>query len=337
MVSTIVPDGFGAEQERAAATVSYGLLVGIIKSEASLGYKPLENAIAAARTYSKDIDIQVAKAFVNVGALLAEQVSGKVSTELDPRLAHDADGLVAKAKTLAGLYKDVGIPKDKILFRLPATFEGIKATKELEKSGLSCHVFMVYSLSQATAAAEAGASVINPNIGRTRDFFIKNPNMIRNPKGPRQDAGIPGGIDPGIQLAVEVYNYLKCHYPKTAVMATGIRSREDALALAGYDFLVLPPPVIETMKQTTTISGYNDGLQATEPIAEGVMPRVVSPQNAKAANPEKVDTKDVMSNTSSFEQALGMAGKELLSAGLASSLKDVQALASLSKATSGNE
>eukprot|EP00967_Tisochrysis_lutea_P062144 scaffold79733_cov18-Tisochrysis_lutea.AAC.2 len=33
--------------------------------------------------------------------------------------------------------------------------------------------------------------------------------------------------------------------------------------------------------------GYNDGLQATEPIAEGVMPRVVSPQNAKAANPEK--------------------------------------------------
>eukprot|EP00983_Pelagomonas_calceolata_P027141 853596-Pelagomonas_calceolata.AAC.2 len=35
--------------------------------------------------------------------------------------------------------------------------------------------------------------------------------------------------------------------------------------------------------------GYNDGLQATEPIAEGVMPRVVSPQNAKAANPEKLN------------------------------------------------
>ncbi len=32
---------------------------------------------------------QVDKAMVNVGALLAEQVSGRVSTEIDPRLAHD--------------------------------------------------------------------------------------------------------------------------------------------------------------------------------------------------------------------------------------------------------
>jgi len=28
----------------------------------------------------------------------------------------------------------------------------------------------------------------------------------------------------------------------------------DAIALAGYDFLVLPPPVIEKMKSTLTIS-----------------------------------------------------------------------------------
>ncbi|KAF5829216.1 hypothetical protein DUNSADRAFT_16393 [Dunaliella salina] len=239
--------------------------------------------------------------------------------------------------TLAGMYNDIGIPKDKILFRLPATLEGINATKELEESGLSCHVFMVYSLAQAAAAAEAGASVVNPNVGRTRDFFRKNPGMIRDPKGPRRDAGIPGGTDPGIQCAIEVYNYLKCHYPKTAVMATGVRSREDALSLAGYDFLVLPPPVIDAMKQITTLSGYNDGLQATEPTDEGVIPRVVSPETAKAANPEKVDTKEIMSSTSNFEEALGMAGKELLRAGLASSLKDVQALASLSKATTGNE
>jgi len=102
---------------------------------------------------------QVAKAMVNVGAILAGKVTGRVSTELDPRLADDAGkkttlpcrdawqepwvawlgwlfegwsnrsghhhnalsplvaALVAKAKQLAGLYKDMDVPLDKLLFR----------------------------------------------------------------------------------------------------------------------------------------------------------------------------------------------------------------------------
>ena len=38
------------------------------------------------------------------------------------------------------------------------------------------------SFVQATAAAQAGVSVIQPNIGRLDDWYSKHPGVIRDPK-----------------------------------------------------------------------------------------------------------------------------------------------------------
>ena len=38
------------------------------------------------------------------------------------------------------------------------------------------------SFVQAAAAAQAGVSVISPNIGRIGDFYQRNPGAIRNPR-----------------------------------------------------------------------------------------------------------------------------------------------------------
>ena len=35
---------------------------------------------------------------------------------------------------------------------------------------------------QAAAAAQAGASVIQPNVGRLADYFRKNPGAVRDPE-----------------------------------------------------------------------------------------------------------------------------------------------------------
>ncbi len=66
------------------------------------------------------------------------------------------------------------------------------------------------SVVQAVAAGQAGASLVNVRVGRTRDFFAKHPGLIRDPTGPRQDAGgLAAGADPGVKVAADVYNYLK--------------------------------------------------------------------------------------------------------------------------------
>ncbi len=102
----------------------------------------------------------------------------------------------------------------------------VQAAKVLEKEGTPTQVFMIYSAIQGIAAAQAGVSVIQPNVGRTRDWYNRHPGVIRDPKGPREDTGFTSRIDPGIGLVTELYTYIKKYHPKTAVMASGIRTKE---------------------------------------------------------------------------------------------------------------
>lgn len=92
--------------------------------------------------------------------------------------------------------------------------------KELKKQGVG------RSFVQAAAAAQAGASVIQPNIGRLGDWYTKHPGAIRNPKGPREDSGATSSENPGIRLAERIYAYVKQFHPKTRVMISGIRRKE---------------------------------------------------------------------------------------------------------------
>lgn len=102
--------------------------------------------------------------------MYAPLVEGRVATAVDPRLAKDAAKVVAKVQQLVALYAEGGVKKDKLIFRIPATWEGIKAAKELEAAGIATQASHVFSLVQAIAAAQAGVSVIQPAIGRLRDW-----------------------------------------------------------------------------------------------------------------------------------------------------------------------
>ena len=43
------------------------------------------------------------------------------------------------------LYKEQGVAADRLLLRIPATWEGIQAAAQLEKAGIQVHCTAVYS------------------------------------------------------------------------------------------------------------------------------------------------------------------------------------------------
>lgn len=55
-----------------------------------------------------------------------------------------AEKLVTRAHALLENYKENGVKADKILMRLPATWQGIQAAKQLESEGIAAHVTLVY-------------------------------------------------------------------------------------------------------------------------------------------------------------------------------------------------
>jgi len=64
---------------------------------------------------------------------------------------------------------DMGLTKEKSVFKIPVSLEGVKACKILTDDGIMVNVHLVYTLQQAYMAMEAGATYVCPLVGRLQD------------------------------------------------------------------------------------------------------------------------------------------------------------------------
>ena len=79
-----------------------------------------------------------------------DHVDGRVSIEVSPGLAHDADGTVAEA---GDLWKTVGEPN--LFIKIPGTKEGCPAITETLAAGVSVNVTLIFGLQQYHDVMEA--------------------------------------------------------------------------------------------------------------------------------------------------------------------------------------
>jgi len=83
-------------------------------------------------------------------AAATKGVDGRVSIEVDPRLAWDTEGTIAEAKHL---YKKVA--KDNVHIKIPATVEGLAAITAVLGEGISVNVTLIFSLERYRAVINA--------------------------------------------------------------------------------------------------------------------------------------------------------------------------------------
>ena len=51
---------------------------------------------------------------------------------------------MARALNLAAQYRDMGVGPERVLMRIPGSWEGIQAAKELEAQGIATHIILIY-------------------------------------------------------------------------------------------------------------------------------------------------------------------------------------------------
>ena len=173
---------------------------------------------------------------VSFGAELTKVVPGRVSTEVDADLSFDTEATVAKAKAIIEDYAGRGIDKSRILIKVASTWEGIKAVEILQKEGIDCNMTLIFSLAQAIAAADAGAFLISPFVGRIMDWFKAKEGQDYTPEN-----------DPGVRSVREIYAYYKAYGIKTVVMGASFRNIGEIEALAGCDRLTISPDLLEKL------------------------------------------------------------------------------------------
>lgn len=166
-------------------------------------------------------------------------VPGRVSTEVDARLSYDTQATIAQARSIIAQYDAAGIGRERILVKIASTWEGIRAAEVLEKEGIHCNLTLLFGLHQAIAAAEAGATLVSPFVGRILDWYKKDTGRE-----------FSGAADPGVQSVTKIYNYYKHFGFKTQVMGASFRNMGEIEELAGCDLLTISPQFLAELEAT---------------------------------------------------------------------------------------
>ena len=152
-------------------------------------------------------------------------VDGRVSIEVDPRLAHETEKTVEQAKQLSA-----AVDRDNVLIKIPATLEGLPAITAVLAEGISVNVTLIFSLERYRAVMNAflsgleqahagGQGPLEDRVGRLvlrlprrhRDRQAARRHRHRRGQGPQgqgrrreRPAGVPGVrgglLDPALEV-----------------------------------------------------------------------------------------------------------------------------------------
>jgi transaldolase len=217
----------------------------IFKAAQMPGYKSiLEKAIAEARKSGASgkalLDEAMDYILVLFGTEILKIVPGRVSTETDADLSFDTEGLINKAHRFIELYRQQGVPRERILIKIASTWEGIRAAETLQKEGINCNMTLLFSLAQAVACAEVKVKLISPFVGRIMDWYKA-----------KEKKDFAPAEDPGVLSVKEIYAYYKKFGYQTEVMGASFRNKGEILELAGCDALTISPQLMAELQGST--------------------------------------------------------------------------------------
>lgn len=153
------------------------------------------------------------RVFEEVIKEITEIVDGPISAEV---VSEDAEGMVKEANELVKIH-------DNVVIKVPMTAEGLKATHMLSEKKIKVNVTLIFSATQALAAAKAGAAFVSPFVGRVDDIGMN-----------------------GMDLVEEIMYIFKTYGLRTEVIVASIRTRNHLTqaALAGADIATIPYKII---------------------------------------------------------------------------------------------
>lgn len=152
--------------------------------------------------------------FKEVIAEICKITEGDVSAEV---AATDFETMIKEAHVLRAL-------ADNVVIKLPLTFDGLKACKQLTEEGTKTNVTLCFSANQALLAAKAGATFISPFIGRLDDIHLDGLELIRE-----------------IRVIYDNFGF------DTEILAASIRTANHVreCALIGADVATVPPATLK--------------------------------------------------------------------------------------------
>ena len=206
------------------------------------------------------LDETMDRLLVRFGTEILGLIPGRVSTEVDARLSFDEEGSYQRGERIIALYEAEGVSRERVLIKVAATWEGIKAAARLQRRGINTNLTLLFSFCQAVACGQAKVKLISPFVGRIYDWYKKSAGSQWD------EAAQSGANDPGVKSVTQIYTYYKKFDIATEVMGASFRNLGQIQALAGCDLLTISPDLLARLQ-----------------ASEEPLPRVLDPETARNA------------------------------------------------------
>src|SRR6476469_6575187 len=240
-------------------TTNPSLILKAVQSDSEAIHELVDEAVVWGRSHNKATSVIADRVVINVGAELTRLVPGRVSTEVNADLSFDTQGTIAKARAIIADYEGRGIDRERILIKIASTWEGMRAAEVLRRDSIDCNMTLLFSSTQAAAAADAGVFLVSPFVGRIFDWYTKSTGEKYTAEN-----------DPGVKSVKQIYSYYKAYDIPTVVMGASFRNQGEIEALAGCDRLTISPSLLDELAK-----------------ADGALPRKLSP-DTKADAPARM-------------------------------------------------
>ncbi len=153
---------------------------------------------------------------------IMDLIPGPISAEVSGK---NASEMLSHAEEILDWSKSKEF-KNRITIKVPMSVEGIKVVAELSSKGIATNCTLVFNVTQAILACEAGATYISPFVGRIDDIGHN-----------------------GIATLQDIVETVRANGYETKVIAASIRhvAHVTATAMIGCDIATIPYSVIKQM------------------------------------------------------------------------------------------
>ncbi|KAH8693800.1 hypothetical protein BGW36DRAFT_383752 [Talaromyces proteolyticus] len=178
-------------------------------------------------------ELMVEVATVLLAARVLPFITGSVHVMANPCYAFSIPKIVETGHRYHEIFRHVNPDVDlsRVVMKVPATFEGLRACRELHGSGIKTLATTVFTMEQAILAGEAGCVSISPFIHELKmgfDSTYKDNDSL-------------------VDLCVKAQQYYEQHSIPTRVKACSCITIDEILQLAGVAAHTIPPEDLDAL------------------------------------------------------------------------------------------
>ncbi|KAG8167685.1 hypothetical protein KVR01_003374 [Diaporthe batatas] len=182
-------------------------------------------------------ELAVEFCMVRLALAIAPDLTGFSHVQTNPRWSYDTQKTIKNAERIVSMFKHLAPTYDtkRVCVKIPATWEGLQACRELEKRGIATLATTMFSMAQAALAAAVNCTYIAPYVNELRVHFDK------------------GYVDQNkaFDFCVAAQRYYQKIGARTKVLPASLTTIDEVLALAGVDHITISPPLLAQLSNTS--------------------------------------------------------------------------------------